>query len=151
MLEYPADRVQAHDRQANHAAEDRPVVVRPGARMGECVSGHVRHNSHQNGADYQREPRRSAKNEFVEMIGQPALDRVRQKHRQRQLDEIMEEPKHDQGNWKSKKKDPQQRMPEVSTRGQAEKILEVWCEGADQHSRSHKAKTSKWESRRTMR
>ena len=68
------------------------------------------------------------------MSCQPALDCVRQESRQRQLDEIVEEPQHQQREWKSQDKSTKQRVPESVVGGKAKKILEIGCKRADQQS-----------------
>ncbi len=84
------------------------------------------------------------------MTCQPALDCVRHELRQRQLDEIMEEPKYQQRKWKIQDEGTEQRVSEPVVGRQAKKIFEVRCEGADQQARKHKAEASKRESGSTV-
>ena len=145
VLENLVEGIQARDRYANWLAEPCPVVIRPGVHMGECVPEQVSRNSQQNRADDQREPRRSAKSEIMEMVGQSAPDRVRQQSRHRELNEIVEEPERDERDRQSQEDSPRQRVPEPAVGRKAKKILEIGCEGTDQHSRGYQAKTSERE------
>jgi hypothetical protein len=63
----------------------------------------------------------------------------------------MEEPKHDERDRQSQEDGPRQRVPEVAVGREAKKILEIGCEGADQHSRGYQAKTSERERSGTVR
>lgn len=119
--------------------------------MRECIPSHVSRNSQQNGAGDQREPRGSAKTEFLKVIDQAALDPIRHQFRHRQLDDIMIEPKRDERGGEGEDENSRQRMPEVTNRAKAKKILEIGCEGANQHSRKNNAKTSKREGRGAVR
>jgi hypothetical protein len=151
MLEDPIERIKAHDGQAHALPEERPMPIRPSVRMCECIPRHVSRNSQQNGAGDQREPRGSAKTEFLKVIDQAAMDCVRQQSRHRQFDDIMVEPEHDERGGERKDENSRQRMPEVTNRAKAKKILEIGCEGANQHSRSNQPKSSKRESRGAVR
>ena len=104
------------------------------------------HDSDKDRTNYQRNSRGSTKVEFTHMTSQPALNRVRQKPHQRQLYESVEEPKHKQRKGKCQNEGAEQAVPEPAVDIEAEKVLEIWGECANQQSGKYKAGASKRQS-----
>jgi hypothetical protein len=104
------------------------------------------HDSDKDGTNDQRKSRGSTKVEFMQMTSQPTLDRVRQEPCQREFYKCVEEPKHQQRERKSENKGAEQAVPEPVVDIEAEKVLEVRGEGANQQSRKYEAEASKRQS-----
>jgi hypothetical protein len=69
---------------------------------------------------------------FVQMIYQPAHDRVGQQFQQGKLYERIEKPQNEQGEWKIQNEGAEQRVSKTAFWCEAKKILEIWREASDQ-------------------
>jgi hypothetical protein len=67
--------------------------------------------------------------EFAEMILQPTESLPQ--HTSWQLDESVKNPQNQQRERKRQNQRPDQCVPKAAARREAEKILKIWCEGAD--------------------
>ncbi len=84
------------------------------------------------------------------MIGEPLLDCVWQEPRHGQLHESMEQPEHQQSEWKRQDKSTGQSVAESAIGSEAEKILEIRCEGAYYQTGGHEVEAPKRESSGTV-
>jgi len=102
-------------------------------------------DSHQNGGDDQCEPPPPAEPELPKVIGQPHLKLIGEQSDYRHLGEVVKQPQHNQCERKGENKAAEKGMPEAVMGREAQKVLEIGREGANQQGRRNEARAAEWE------